>query len=502
MNIALDRNSSSGLTKQISDQIRDLIRSGQLKPGEKIPSTRILSKDLNVNRITVAQAYKTLINEGFVRAGVGSGTFVSYHAMDSSNILDRSIYAPKFSIGMQSLWHAHQDTALFMDIPEGAVNFAALVPDERLFPVEDFKKCLDRAMDEEGYKLLQYGGTLGYQPLREYIAGRLKKRGIQADANQVLVVNGAQQGIDLVLRCFLSPGDQVAVSFPTYHNIFPVVEHLRAGVAPVTMTDQGPDLESLRQTVASGTVRLIYTMPNFQNPTGVTCDRARRQGIYEIASEADLPVLEDDFEMDLSFQSQEDNVPAIKTLDRDGRILFLSTFSKSLFPGLRIGWLLASPRTLDALAALKKATDLESSALLQAAAHRFCVGGYYEKHLKRIRALIRERMEAALESLEKHMPEGVTWSRPKGGYALWIRLTPGLSSEKIFTLSKNAGVLVSPGTMFGHRGKDPGGIRLSLTRTDVPEIQEGIRILGDVIKEGMRLDWKRDATAPQPQQHL
>lgn len=504
MHIEINRNTSTGLARQITDQIRSQILSGELTHDERLPSTRLLSKELGVNRITVSQAYKQLIQEGLVRSGVGSGTYVAARSLnrnwDSSSKLDRSNYTPFFSQGVRSAAQKVQDLSLLNPLSEDTINFATLVPDERLFPVDEFQQCLDTAIKRDGARLLQYGGTQGYTPLRKYIAGRLNELGVRATEDEILMVNGAQQGIDLVLRCFLSTGDKVALSIPTYHNLFPLLDLLGAGVVPVRMTEQGPDIESLTEALRDPQVRLIYVMPNFQNPTGVTCSEEVRKQINELSARRGVPVLEDDFEMELAVSGQ--GLSPIKRYDDHGRVIYLSTFSKSLFPGLRIGWLMATGETLKALATLKKATDLENSVLLQAAAFEFCTQGHYEKHLVKIRNMIHERMETAFAALEESMPEGVTWSRPQGGYALWIQLPEGVASQRVFTRARKDGVLVSPGTIFGFEGNDPGGIRLCLTVSREPEIRKGIEILARVVREEIEKENRRGPQAPETSQHL
>ncbi len=504
MNIQLDRTSPKSLSSQIADQIREMIHSHVFPDGGRIPSTRLLSKELSINRITVSHAYNRLISEGLLRTGVGSGTYVQVNILgnkgESKDKLDRSNLGPIFSKAAASIQQAHLAAPILDDASPGMINFATLIPDERFFPVDAFKDCLVEVMDREGSKVLQYCGTLGYPPLREYLAERMRESGIEVDWDGILVVNGAQQGIDLVLRCFLSPGEKVALGVPTYHNVFPIIKLLMAKAAPVPMTDQGLDLDGLRAVLSESSVRLLYTMPNFQNPTGITCDAERRRAIYELAKEKNIPILEDDFERDLSLEKS-DLLP-IKALDRKDLVVYLSTFSKSLFPGLRIGWLVASEETMEVLALIKKTTDLENSALLQAAAHTFFRRGLYEEHLQKIRGLIRERMGAAFEVLEENMPEEVSWSRPQGGYVVWIGHPRGVPSERVFALAKNRGVLVTPGTLFDHAGADPGGIRLSLSRTGPGDIEKGIRILADVIKEELGSGRRAGASAQQAPQHL
>ena len=494
-------------------QIRYGIASCPARSPEKskLPSTRLLSKELGVNRITVTQAYRILISEGLLESGVGSGTFVAFQGpksrfgpdpatQDNRNQLDRSIFTPQLSLGTRALWHAGLEAPAFRPSGKDAIDFASLVPDRNTFPMKPFRRCLDRVMDQHGARLLEYGGSLGFLPLRKHLAERMAKQGIETDPDRILLVSGAQQGIDLVLRSFLSPGDRLALGYPTYHHVYPIAEQLQAGVATFRLTDEGPDPESLEETLKDRRVRLLYTMPNFQNPLGVTTPADRRRTVYELARAADIPILEDDFERDLDVGGE--SIPPIRALDRDGRVLYLSTFSKSLFPGLRIGWIVASRPVIEALTALKKATDLEGSALLQAAAWAFCTEGHYDRHLETIRALIGERMDAAAGALKEMMPEGVSWTRPRGGYVLWVRLPTGVSSERVFREGLKEGVHVSPGTLFSRGRGDPGGVRLSLTLTDASSIRTGIRRLARVIDRLSEAARARARAPAQPGQHL
>ncbi|MBU0753672.1 MAG: PLP-dependent aminotransferase family protein, partial [Planctomycetes bacterium] len=419
---------------------------------------------------------------------------------DRSADLDRSNYQSRFSQGVQNLWRDTRELPQITATDSDTVDFASLVPDEKFFPVETFQECFNQAIQREGARLLQYYGTFGYPPLRNYIAERMNLLGMRISADEILMVNGAQQGIDLVLRCFLSPQDKIALSVPTYHNIFPILHIIGAEAVPVRMTLDGPDLEELEIAARDASVRLIYTMPNFQNPTGVTCSLEHRRRLYDLAAKYGLPILEDDFEGDLAFH--EEALPPIKALDREGRVIYLNTFSKSLFPGLRIGWLAASGETIQALSALKKATDLENSALLQAAAFEFCRQGFFDRHLKTIRIMIRERMETAFQALEQYMPKGVSWSRPTGGYALWIRLPNKLSSRRVYEAARREGALVSPGTLFSYQGVDPGGLRLSLTRTDPALIEQGIERLSRAISNEMNTIRTTAPPGPDSSQHL
>lgn len=451
--------------------------------------------------MTVSRAYELLSSDGLLRSGVGSGTYVQDLVADESDKMDRSNYSPFLSKGAEAILRSFREF-LHDSSPgaRGCVDFASLIPDERFFPVEAFRECLDAVLAREGSRLLQYCGTPGYSPLRESLAQRMQSLGVAVSEEEIVVVNGAQQGIDLVLRCFLSPGDRVALAVPSYHHVFPLLRMLGAEAEAVPMTAAGPDLEGVRAAARDPRVRLLYVMPDFHNPTGVTCPDPQRRALYRIAREQGRPVLEDDFERDLSLDP--DLPLPIKALDREGLVVYLGTFSKSLFPGLRIGWLAASGPALKAILAVKKAADLENSGLLQAAVHAFLERGFYDRHLDRIREVIRRRMETAFAALEAHMPEGVTWSRPAGGYVLWIRLPRGISSERVYTLARERGVLLTPGTLFDPRGADPGGVRLSLSRTGEDGIRKGIETLGRAVEAALEEGDRRAGRIPAAPQHL
>jgi len=327
----------------------------------------------------------------------------------------------------------------------------------------------------------------------------MARQGGDVPADRILIVSGAQQGCDLVFRTFLSPGDRAVVGLPTYHNIYPLLKQMEVGVAPVPISDEGMDTAALERAVRDPGVRLIYTMPNFQNPTGVTSTRENRRRVLEIAAAANLPLLEDDYEGDLGTTG--DDLPPILSLDGDGRVIYLGTFSKSLFPGLRVGWLAASRDVIEVVAALKKASDLENSALLQGALHEFCARGYYDEHLVTVRAAIRERTESAMRALEHHMPEGTAWSQPKGGFGLWVTLPPGVRSDRVYLRAGERGVLVSPGTLFTG-GEDPGAIRLSISRTPPETIEKGIRILAGVVAAEVAAAPANGSALSETPQHL
>jgi DNA-binding transcriptional MocR family regulator len=262
--------------------------------------------------------------------------------------------------------------------------------------------------------MLLYGGPQGYLPLREVVAAMLRDSGIDVTPNGVVLCHGASQGIHLAARVFADPGDAVALEEPTYNNVLTVMRGLGLRTVPVPMRADGPDLDVLARTLERPDVKFFYSIPTFHNPVGISTSTEHRRKVLEIATRCGTPVLEDAYEMDLRLSGRP--VPALAALDSAGIVVHLFSFSKSLFPGARVGAVSARGRVVDALLALKQATDLADSMLLQAALAEFVTQGNYERHLRKLRRELLGRRDALLAALAAEMPENVHWTEPEGGY--------------------------------------------------------------------------------------
>lgn len=482
MQLRLERDSSHALHRQIETQIRALIESGALGTGDRLPATRQLAQSLGVNRATVTTAYDALVAAGLVEARVGRGTEVLTHrngkapagprpaGVDWSSVLATTLVSPTAPIEVQSRTRA-----------AGRLDFTALVPDETLFPVDRLRRCLDEALRLDGANLLQYGPPAGYEPFRALLAQRMRLLGVHVDSEDILVVNGAQQGLDLFCRALLDPGDAVAVESPTYANLLPVLRLHRAEPVPIPMTDNGLDLDRLEIVLQSRRIKFLYTMPHFQNPTGVTTPLAHRQRLLEIAARHSLAVLEDGYEEDLRWDGGE--MLPLRALDTVGRVCYLGTFSKGLVPGFRIGWLVAQRDLLAHLAALKRTTDYHTSLVLQAGLATFCRRGDYDAHLRRLRRVYRSRMLAARHACQTHLPPQVRWRVPEGGYCMWVQLPAEVSEDELGARLARDGVHVTLGRHFFAGTPAYGGCRLSISRVHEDEIDAGIAILGRHLRE-------------------
>jgi 2-aminoadipate transaminase len=476
--IQLEKNSGQSVYRQIASHIRTQIEQGALTEGFRLPPIRSLSVELGVNRDTVALAYETLAAEGWVESSVGRGTFVSR----PSPVKEPGGRAAEIELApaVKQLLAFESGNPRFGK-PTDAIALHSLVPDPAFYPVDAFRRTLNRVLSAGGPELFLYGGPQGHPGLRDVVAQRLRDIGVMGGRDQIVLTHGASQGISLAVRLLASPGEAVAVEVPTYQNVLAALAALGVEAVPVAMGTDGADLESLERVVSRAEVKAFYTIPTFHNPLGTTTPVAHRRSVLEIARRAGIAIIEDASEMDLRYMGRA--VPPLAALDGSGLVLHLSSFSKSLFPGIRVGAICAQGRVIEGLLALKHATDLSDSMPLQAALAEFLTEGEYERHLNRLRRELRERREALTNALASNMPQGSWWTEPEGGYQLWLELPFEVDTRDLLAEAAQAGVLFAPGSQF-LPGRGPSrGLRLTIAQANSDEIARGIQILARVIEE-------------------
>ena len=468
----------SPVYRQIADQIRAQIAAERLAVGSRLPPIRELARELQVNRDTVALAYEQLARAGLVESTVGRGTFVAGGRVVPG--AEPALFEPALSPLTERLLEIERSRPRFGSAHE-AVPMHVLIPDPTLYPADAFRRVLNRVLQQGGPELLLYGGPQGHPRMREVLAARLRGQGIETDARELVLCHGASQGIALALRLFADPGDAVALEEPTYNNVLATASGLGLRTVSVPMRERGPDLGALERALERPEVKLLYTIPTFHNPMGTTSSLAQRRALLGIAARHGKPVIEDAYEMDLRFEGR--RVPPLAALDADGLVVHLSSFSKSLFPGVRVGALAVRGRLVDALLALKQASDLSDAMPLQAALAEFVESGAYERHLGKLRRVLRARRDELLGALEEHMPEGVRWTRPEGGYQVWVELLEGIDTSELLTDAVGAGVLFAPGAQFNHDGRPSHCLRLTFALADERALRRGVAILGEVIRK-------------------
>lgn len=475
--------------QQILEQIREKIEQRLLLPGEKLPSTRRLANSLGIHRSTVANAYQELWALGFVDIRPGSCPRVRERMQiaTADNRTEKGLidWNHTASAASTAIWQTNCN----FQSPTGQqenlhmINFSSMDMDCRLFPLETFRSCLNRAIKAQGISILGYGDRAGFFPLREYIAHHLQSHGISVTSDEILITNGLQQGIDLVFRMLAAPGKSVAIESPTYKEIIPLLKFCGLKPIEIPIRDDGMDLAILADKLEKDHPSLVYTMPNFQNPTGVSTSQSHRERLLSLCKAHGIPILEDGFEEEMKYFGRV--ILPIKSMDKQHLVIYCGTFSKVLFPGIRIGWVAAEKECIERLMAIRSFSDLSSSMILQAGVYEFCQHGYYDRHVNKMHRFFRKRMQTVLTALRHHiLPEWAEWKEPSGGYLIWLKLKfPVLSEDKLDKLFTSHGIQVEFGDQFFSSETKDTYLRLSISKLNEAEIIEGIQRLGQTLEK-------------------
>jgi 2-aminoadipate transaminase len=371
------------------------------------------------------------------------------------------------------------------------ISFGGGLPAPEVFPREQVERAARRVLEEHGNTALQYGATEGYRPLREMLVRHMSRYGIDVGPENVLVTTGSQQALDLVGKLLINPGDHVATEEPTYLGAIQAFTSYQAEYLTVPIDEAGMRVDELED-VLRAAPKFIYVLPNFQNPGGVTLSLSRRRRLVELAAHYGTPIVEDDPYGQLRYDGQ--HLPPLVKLDADrngcahgersfrGRVLYLGTLSKTLAPGLRIGWVVAPEEVITKLSQMKQGADLHTSTFAQMVAYETARGGFLDRHVRRIREVYRARRDAMLAALQRHFPPGVRWTRPEGGLFLWATLPDGVDAGALLQHALAEKVAFVPGTAFHPRGGGAHTFRLNFSYCRPEVIEEGIRRLGGVLR--------------------
>jgi len=369
------------------------------------------------------------------------------------------------------------------------ISFGGGMPAPELFPVPQFLDASREVLEESGAQALQYGPTEGYRPLRELIVRHTARYGLNVSTDNVMITSGSQQALDLLGKIFINVGDHIAVEAPTYLGALQAWSAYGAEYVPVPTDGEGITVGGLEDALRAGP-KFIYVLPNFQNPTGVTLALERRRRIVALADRHGVPIIEDDPYGQLRFEGE--HQPALVTLDGDGRaagqpayrgnVIYLSTFSKLLAPGIRLGWVVAPPEVIAKLVQAKQGADLHTSTLNQMVAHRVARGGFLDEHVRRLRRVYRERRDVMTAAMQEHFPADVRWTHPAGGLFLWVTLPGRLDATELLHRAVEQKVAYVPGAPFFPCGGGSHTLRLNFSNAQPERIREGIERLGRVLR--------------------
>ncbi len=359
------------------------------------------------------------------------------------------------------------------------ISFAGGLPAPELFPVREFREACEFVLQETPELALQYGMTQGYTPLREFLAEKVQKYGVPATADNILITNGSQQALDLIGRIFINEGDTVVTDCPTYLGAIQAWQVYGPHFATVPLDDDGMQVDLLEDVLKKERVKLIYALPNFHNPAGVTMSLERREKLARLAAQYGAFILEDDPYGELRFEGQD--IAPIVSLHKEN-VIYISTFSKTMAPGIRLGWIIAPERVTTRIGLAKQGADLHTGTLVQFVANDICQRGILKRHVLKIRQAYRERRDAMLAAMEQYFPQGVTWTRPQGGLFLWVRLPEHIDTEPLFRAALEEKVAFVPGYAFYPNGGGRNTMRLNFSCMAPARIEEGIQRLGRAIQ--------------------
>ncbi|MFD1412278.1 MocR-like pyridoxine biosynthesis transcription factor PdxR [Oceanobacillus jeddahense] len=459
----------------IIDFIKEKISKGEWAIGSQIPSQRHLAKMFGVNRSTIITALEELMADGLIEGIAGKGTVVTnntwtlmgnHFSTNWNRNVTQGIHKPSVST-VQEINEAESDNR-FIQLSKGELS-------PELFPLKEMQEIIQKVSNQ--LTPFGYEEPKGNRKLRQTISSYLKERGVRVSPPSILVVSGALQALHLISIGLLKEKSTVFLEEPSYLYSLSVFQSAGMDLDGLPMDNKGVKVDSIFQTKETGR-NILYTIPTFHNPTGILMEESRREELMEYCIREQIPVIEDDVYRDLWM----DNVPPepLKARDRHGNVLYIGSLSKTLSPGLRIGWIVGPESVIDRLADLKMQLDYGSSTLSQLTAEMWLSSGMYEHHLENVRKQLRIRRKKAIDTLDKYLGFYATWDIPEGGFFIWIKINYSFKVKKLFEKALSKGIVINPGSIY----KEQTGqfIRLSYGFASLDEIEKGIFELSEIIK--------------------
>lgn len=394
--------------------------------------------------------------------------------------------ALKFAKRMDNMKASEIRELLALTAKPDIISFAGGLPAPELFPVDQWKTAVNKVLDEKGRQALQYGPTEGYLPLREQIVHRMNKVGVKdAKPDDFLILSGSQQGLDFMAKAFIDPGDQIIVESPTYLGALNAFKAYEPSFLDVELDADGMRMDILEERLKNNDrVKFIYVISDFQNPSGKTWTMERRKKLIELANKYDVAILEDNPYGELRFEGEIQ--PSLKSLDTEGRVVFMGTFSKVFSPGVRLGWFCAAPDILDKFNKIKQGADLQSSTISQMELAQYLEDNDLEAHIAEIIKVYGKRKNVMVDAMTKYFPEGVTFTNPEGGLFLWVELPEYMNARDLAVKAIEQKVAYVPGGAFFGNNVRENCFRCNYSCMSEEKIEEGVKRLADVIKAEMK----------------
>lgn len=465
---------------QVKDYMKRLILKGGLQTDQKLPSTRELSTLMRVSRSTVLLAYAELEEEGLIYAVKGKGNYVS-----------AAVDTPESTAGWTLEWSNHvSDYAIQAEqydlmkhgsgAERGEISFTSIAPDEKLFDLHNVKRAFLDRMSLEGEVLLNYGYAQGYRPLMKYLRQYMENKGVDLSGKDILITNGFTEGFDLVLGALRKKSGRALCENPTHHT---AIKNLKLHNFHLTGVDMEPDglhLGQLEQELMKHPYDLAYLVPSYHNPTGIVTSPAKRAEIIRLMNQYHVPMIEDGFNEELRYSGSHVS-PLIASMGKGNGLVYLGSFSKVLFPGLRVGWVIADAALIDYLESIKRARSIHTSTLDQSLLYQYLSNGNFDKYLKRARAEYKRKYELVVRCLRQHLP--MCRISGEGGLHLFVQFPAAFRTRDLLAACKLKGVTFTPGdTFYLEPGQGLNTMRLGFSRVSDDNIRKGIRIIGETAR--------------------
>ena len=467
--ITLDNKLDTALYIQLYEKIKKIIEDGQFED-DKLPSIRKMAGLLGVNNVTVISAYNLLEQEGYVYSVKGSGTYIR-----------------KSPISMDISYLEEEDMELMMSgilpIAKNSINLASVSPTPDLFPIEEFKQALVEVLDRDGGNAFLYPEITGYDRLRESISKFLMDNySTKVNKDQILITSGGQQGLDIISKTLISPGDCVLVENPTYSGALAAFKSRGAKVIGIPMKEDGIDLDLLKSYINRYKPKFLYIMTNYQSPTTYSYSDEKKLKLLTLARDYDFYIIEDDFLTDLYFDDGK-KMP-LKSMDKLDKVIFIKSFSKIFMPGVRIGFITLPNNLFRSIIKAKHTTDVSSSGFLQRAFDLYLRKGYWKSHIDKVRRVYAEKYNIMTRELDKLHKYGIEYIEAKGGLSIWLKLPKNLDAFALYTECAENGLSIVPGKLFfTDESIYSNYIRLSFSSVSNEDIIEGLAILENIISK-------------------
>lgn len=476
----IDFNDNEPIYMQIEKYIKNMINNNMVVPNGKLPATRELSKILGVSRNSIITAYENLEDEGIVYTVKGKGTFISPNKSRDIN---------GWKISWEDKVNNYGKTANNLDIvkheipwEKNLISFKSISPDGELFDMEEFKKAFLNRISIEGHKILNYGYAKGYKPLMEYLLNYMKSKGINTEGKDIIITNGFTEGLEMLLTAYTNEGDKILCENPTHNTAIKIMKVHGLEVVGVSMKEDGIDTIELEKKLRDNDIKFGYLIPSYHNPTGIVMKGEKRYEVYNLFKKYNVPIIEDGFNEELLYNST--HVSPIAALDSRGSgVIYIGSFSKILFPGIRVGWILADKIVIDILESVKRCKNIHTSFLDQGILYEYLRSGSFEKQIKKVRKSYKERYEFALACINKYISPSFIWG--EGGLHIYIGIE-GIDSRQLLNKCYEKGIIFTPGDIFSVDDSCNNTLRLGLSRLTLDEIEKGIKVIGKVKEEMMK----------------